>query len=81
VTDKTISYRVVIILAVSSDAEVYSTLSMENSTGETFRLFLSELCKALYAKDKDFRDSNFFWVDGATWHRDSKIRDFVTENG
>ena len=66
---KEISPRISLIMALSSDGDIYSSITQVNTDSKIMSLYIKELCKILDNKDRNWRKTHLFLVDGASYHQ------------
>ena len=71
--ERTITPRLTMIAALSSDGRIVMSLLQANSNEETFCLFLSHFARTLEAEDKNFRAKTCFQIDNARYHTTSGV--------
>ena len=80
VNGRLLSYRVSMIVAVSTDGGSYMSLQMGNTNQDVFMLFLAQLAQRLREEDPDFRSKVVLVVDGCAFHKGQAVRNFVRDN-
>ena len=66
--DKTLSQKVNIITAMSSNGEVWIALTTCNTDSDVLMLFMTYLTKELTKESPDWRNSTVFVLDGVSMH-------------
>ena len=64
--DKTLSQKINIITAMSSDGEVWIALTTCNTDSDVLMLFMTHLASALTKQSADWRNSTVFLLDGVS---------------
>ena len=65
--DKTLSQKINIITAMSSDGEVWIALTTCNTDSDVLMLFMTRLASALTKQAADWRSSTVFLLDGVSY--------------
>ena len=69
------------IVALTSDGEVYSALTQVNTDSSMMMLFISSLAKQLTKEQKDWRSNTVFLLDGASYHKSKETRSMFQSLG
>ena len=64
--DKTLSQKINIITAMSSDGEVWIALTTCNTDSDVLMLFMTHLTGVLTKESANWRDSTVFLLDGVS---------------
>ena len=64
--DNTLSQKVNIIVAVSSDGEVWISLTTCNTESDVLMCFMSRLASVLTSESSNWRDNTVFLLDGVS---------------
>ena len=64
--DKTLSQKINIITAMSSDGEVWIALTTCNTDSDVLMLFMTHLTGVLTKESANWRDSTVFLLDGGS---------------
>ena len=75
--DKTLSRKINIITAMSSDGEVWMALTTCNTDTNVLMLFMSHLAKALTKESVDWRNNTVFLLDGVSNSADSLMHSSI----
>ena len=67
-----VGHRVNLILAVSTDGEVYASILQCNTNSEVYMMFLSRLASVLTKECPGWRENTVFTMDGAPYHKASR---------
>ena len=65
-TEKTLSQKINIIVAMSSDGEVWISLTTCNTDSNVLMLFMTQLASVLTKESPNWRDSTVFLFDGVS---------------
>ena len=74
VNDKQISPRISVIAAVSTEGEVYMSLSTVNTDEDSFRLFVSKLAAKLNVERPGWKKDTVWLIDNASYHSGQQTR-------
>ncbi len=56
-------------MALSSEGDIYSSITQVNTDSKIMSLYIKELVKLLDNKDRNWRKTHLFLVDGAAYHQ------------
>ena len=70
--DKPIGSRTNLIVALSTEGEVYASPIQANTDTEVYMMFLSRLALVLSTEGAGWRDNTVFVMDGAPYHKSSR---------
>ena len=65
-------YKVNLIVAVSTDGEIWASLTQCNTDTDVMMMFMSRLATALSAESSGWRENTVFTMDGAPYHKSSR---------
>ena len=67
VSEHQVNPRASLLMAISTDGELYAALTQVNTDSKVFCLFMSQLAKRLSKEDPDWRTSTLALMDGAKY--------------
>ena len=70
--DATMGYKVNLIVAVSTEGEVWASLTQCNTDTDVMMMFMSRLASVLSAESSKWRENTVFTMDGAPYHKSSR---------
>ena len=65
-------YKTNLIVAVSSDGEVWASLIQCNTDTDVMMMFMSRLASVLSSESSTWRQNTVFTMDGASYHKKSR---------
>ena len=65
-------YKVNLIVAVSTDGEVWASLTQCNTDTDVMMMFMSRLATVLSSESSNWRENTVFTMDGAPYHKSSR---------
>ena len=78
---KMLGHRISMVVALGSDGDCYFSFTQVNTDANVMLLFFSQLAAILQEKDDGWREKTVFLIDGASYHKESKLRDQLLKMG
>lgn len=66
-SENQVTPRISLLMAISTDGELYAALTQVNTDHKVFCLFMSQLAKKLSKEDPDWRTNTLILMDGARY--------------
>ena len=71
--EATMGYKVNLIVAVSSEGEIWAALTQCNTDTDVMMMFMNRLASVLSAEDSNWRENTVFSMDGAPYHKSCRV--------
>ena len=71
---KDLTPRVNMIVALDTDANLYTSLTQSNTDSDVMATYLSKLVMMLTKENKNWRQDSILLLDGASYHRSQETR-------
>ena len=81
ITSKAVTPRLAIIAALSTNGDIYFSLTQCNTDSEILMLFFKHLITLLDSQDASWKNDSVFLLDGATYHTSAEMRGYFRKMG